>query len=322
MKHLAVFTLILLLSAALVYGQENTTTNNATDNIAALPEEPNLVCQKDQCSNGCVKCGDKVCHDPGFQCIEEITLDKFFPNEVTTGETQLNIVLKNTGTVNLDDIYAIISGDGIAMLDKIPLEKLNVGGRDYVFAKINASKPGNIDVVIKIYVAGNVKFKYVDQLVVAEPLKSAPAEVINTAQLNSDFEQLKQKYRTLEQVYHDKKTQGYPVDLIYDNLRAVFNHITETQSFLLQGDYKKAQTGLGVISANLDDIKEQLSSVQKEKETLRDKFKNNLLFFGSLAAALVSIFTAYKLIQGSIDKKKILELHKKITLRKKGKKKK
>ena len=319
MKCPAIFTLFILLSMAAVFAQENITGPNAT---ASSDEEPALVCKTGQCGSGCVKCSDRQCHDPGFQCIEEITLDKFFPNKVMIGETQLNIVLKNTGTVNLDDIYATVSGDGISTLDKIPLQKLNAGDRDYVFAKINASKPGTTDIVLKIYVAGNVKFKYVDQLVVNEPVKTALAEVINVTQLNSDFEQLKQRYRGLEQLYQDKKTQGYPIELIYDNLRAVFNHITETQSFLLQGDYKKAQTGLGVISANLEDIEEQLNNAKKEKETLSDKVKNNLLFFGSLAAALVSIFTAYKLIQGSIDRKKFLELHKKITSKKKGKRKK
>ena len=320
MKYSAIFTILILMGTVLVFAQENTTSEA---NVTASPvEEPQLVCKTGQCENGCIKCSDRECHDPGFQCIEEITLDKFFPNKVTMGETQLNIVLRNTGTVNLDDIYASVSGDGIAMLDKISVEKLNVGDKDYVFAKINASKSGTIDIVIKIYVAGNVKLKYVDQLIVAEPPKTAPADVINVTMLNSEFEQLKQKYRDLEQLYQDKKTQGYPVDLIYDNLRAVFNHITETQSFLLQGDYKKAQIGLGVISSNLDDIEEQLNEVRKEKETLSGKVKNNLLFFGSLAAALVSIFTAYKLIQGSVDRKKLLELHKRIISRKKKKNKK
>ncbi len=305
------------MSSVLVIAQENTT--NVT---VPFVEEPTLVCKTGQCESGCVKCSDKVCHDPSFQCVEELTLDKFFPNKVPLGETQLNIVLRNTGTVSLKDIYASVSGDEIITMDKISLDKLNPGDKDYVFAKINASKSGTIDIVLKIYVAGAVKFKYVDQLVVEEPVKTVPINMINVTLLNSEFEQLKQKYRNLEQVYQDKKSQGYPVELIYDNLKAVFGHITETQSFLLQGDYKKAQTGLGVISSNLADAEKQLNDIKKEKETLRDKVKNNLLFFGSLAAALVSIFTAYKFIQGSIDRKKLIELHKKLTSKKKDKKKK
>ncbi len=289
---------------------ENTTVNQSI--------VPSVVCTQTQCDSACMKCSDHQCHEPDFRCVEEVTLDKFFPAQVNLGVTQLNIVLKNTGTVDLDDIYAVVTGDGIETIDKIPLDKLSSGSRDYVFAKINASKTGTIDIVIKLYVAGNVRYKYVDQIEVLEAPKPT-TEQINVTGLTNALDQFKQQYKTLEQEYQDKRDQGYTVDLTYDKLREVSSYIIETQSALFELNYKKVQANLAIIKDGLSDITSQLQNAKQKQQTFKDKLRNNLLLIGSLAAAIVSIFTAYKLIQGSVDKEKLLALHKKLMTSRKQK---
>jgi len=310
MKQLFLAVFVVILCSFVAFAQENQTNETV----------PQIICSQNQCDSECVKCSDKQCHESKFRCVEELTIDKFFPNEVPLGETQINIVLKNTGNVNLDDIYATITGNGIETVDKIPLSELKTGDKDYVFAKINATKSGLMDIVIKLYVAGNVKHKYVDQIKVLEPIvQIEQKEEFNATELSSILNLLKQKNKQLEQLYQEKQVQGFPVDIAFDKLRQTSTFITDTESSFFGGDYKRVKANLEVLNNSLADIEEQLNSLKKQEETFKDRLKNNLLFYGSLAAALVSIFTAYKLIQGSIDRKKLLELHQKLS--KVGKKK-
>ncbi len=309
MKRVVSFIFVLLLSISAVIAQENQTNQSAN---TTQPPVPQIMCSDKQCDSGCVRCIDKNCHDPGFICTEEVTLDKFFPEEIPLGANQINIVLKNTGTVDLSDVYALISGDGIETTDKIPLAKLKAGDKDYVFAKINAAKNGTIDIVIKLYYSGNLKQKYAEQITVLNP--EAPKTVepeFNVTGLTNSLNQLKQRYKELEALYQDKNSQGYPVDIVYDKLRTAATFITQTEANLFGGDYRSVQVNLGVLNTSLNDIEDQLDSAKKQEVSFQQKIKNNLLFYGSLAAAIVSIFTAYRLVQESVDKKKLIELQRK-----------
>lgn len=323
MKQVFFAFLAIILVSSMVFAQSNET---AKENTTEPTPEPKLVCSASQCDKGCVKCSDKKCHESEFKCVEDINIDKFFPVEVQLGITQLNFALKNTGNVDLDDIFVVVTGDGLSTLDKIPLTDLAAGDKDYVFAKINATKTGIIDIVVKLYVGGNIKNKFVEQIKVLEPPKiMEAAPKINSTQLSNTLEQLKQTYKELEAEYQTKKQGGYPVDIIYDKLREAYSHITETQVALVEPDYKKVQSNLIILDSELKDIKEQLDSAKKTEATMTEKIKGNLLVIGSLAAAFISILTAYKLIQGSVNKQKLLEVHQRLkSLRKKkaGKKRK
>lgn len=316
MKGTTLFIFTLLISVVLVDAQN--ATNQTQQN-----QTPQIMCTQSQCDSECVKCSDKSCHEPGFRCVEELTLEKFFPTTVQYGVNQINIVLDNTGNVKLDDISAAISGDGITTLEQIPLERINVGDRDYVFAKINATKTGTIDIVIKVYVAGNVKHKFAEQITVLEPAKQVQntTEQINVTKLTSTLDQLRQRYKTTEQEYQNKKSEGFDVDIVYDKLRSAYGGIADTQSALFEGNYNKVKASIEIINDSLNDVDDQLKSATKIQETLSDKIRNNLLLIGSLAAALVSIFTAYKLVQEKINREKILELHQRLSVKKKSKKK-
>lgn len=323
-RQLYLVSLLVLLMLASVFAANSTNTTapqqNTTSNVTQAPQ---VSCSSVKCDKSCVKCSDKQCHLPGFSCTEEISLEKYFPTTVNTGVTQLNIVLNNTGTVNLENIYAIVTGDGIETLDKIPLEKLNAGGRDYVFAKINSTKPGIIDIVIKLYVGDVIKNKFVDQITVIAPkvVVENNTEKINVTEITKNLEMQKQRYNQIEQIYQDKKQQGYPVDIIYDKLKESYGYLTDAQSNLLQGDFKKVNVDLGIISSGLDDIQTQLSNSKKAQQSFSDQLKSNLLLYGSIAAAIISIFTAYKMVHSSVDKEKIKELHQRIFARKKKDKK-
>jgi len=317
-----VLILVLLNSVFFVSAQETANTTNETTPIA-VPEivpddvsEPEIICDSSNCDSECVKCGDKRCHDPGFVCVEDITIERFSPTEISIGTEQITIFLKNTGNVDLRRVYTVISGDGITQIDKTPIDIIRTGDKDFVLSNINASKSGIIDIVIKLYADGDILHKFAEQITVKNPLVVIQKPEYNVTLLSNLLDEQRQTYKLLEKEFEIKNSQGYPVEIVYEKLKETYIQIIDVQSFLIEEDYKKAEAKIEIIKSNLADIKEQLDGSQKKVITLGSKIKNNLLLYGSIAAALVSIFTAYKLVQNSIDKKKFLALHRKIISRK------
>lgn len=313
------------------YSTDAATTQDSDDSIiveitAAQNETlPPLTCNDNQCEQGCTVCQDNRCHEPGFACFERLEIEKIFPFTVSKGISQINILLKNTGTVDLGTIVIELSGDGIYTLDKIPIEKLVAGDKDYAFVKINATKAGSIDLVIKLYVDGALKNKLVGQLNVQEEKPTAPE--INTTALSEKLDMLRANYSMLEQEYVAKNAEGYLVSIVYDKLKEAYGHLSNAQSYLLEGEYKKAEANIEIAENDLTTIKEQLMNAQKKEKTFWDKVRENILYIGSTAAAIVSIFAAYSLIKTSLREQKnrhkgrIIHITRKLQERKKNREK-
>lgn len=305
MKLVNFALIFLVLASVMVFAQETPAETPAdVPNETVAPVEPTLTCSQNQCDKGCVKCSDRVCHEPGFECVEKITLDKMFPSELEIGTTQINLLIRNTGTVDLKEIFAEITGDGISTVERISIPKLPAGEKDYAFTKINVEKSGLIDVVIKVYVDGELKGKLVDSFEVAKPISTEP--VVNVTMLGEEISRLKQKYNLLESLYQQKKNDGYPVDLTYDKLKQASDYVTSGQGALVEGDYKKVQASIVVLQSLLPDIETQLNSAVKQEESFGEKIKDNLLFFGSIAAAIISIITALTLVKSHVANEKLI----------------
>ena len=294
-----------------------------------IPEEPVLVCKDDHCDRGCVKCSDDSCHSPEFECVEELGIDKLFPRTMEVGQTQLNILLKNSGTVGFVNVYALVSGDGIVTMEKISIESLPAGDKDYAFVKINATKAGSIDLVVKLFVNARLTKTLVEQITVIEKKVSAPVETApeedsespDATEVSTQLDTLKEKYRGLEQDYLDKKSGGYDVEFIYDSLKKAQDYLVNAQTSLFEGDYKKARSSLEIAEEFLSTVENQLSVSKKQEAKFSDKVRNNMIYIGSIAAALVSTLTAYSLVKSNINRQKLVELKEKIRRRKEESKK-
>ena len=285
-------------------------------------EAPALVCSESKCDKGCVVCNDNNCHDPGFKCIEDLAVEKVFPDTIEQGDAQLNILVRNSGTVDLQNIGVEITGDGLTTESAVPIDKLASGDKDYAFLKIKAEKPGMIDFIIKLYVGSVLKNKIVGQITVTQKTvvknETNANEKFNVTELSNRLDRVKEKYNALNQDYQNKKVQGYVVDVAGNTLKAAYDYVTQAQFYLFDGNYAKAKTNLEMAEAGMGDAEDQLKNAQQQKLTFMDKVKANLAYIGSMAAAIVSMFAAYKAITSRVNKKKIIELHRK--LRKKGEK--
>lgn len=303
----------------IIQAQANTT------NQTTPPPVPQISCTNDKCDSSCLKCADNNCHAQPFTCVSELTMDKITPETTKTGIAQLNILLRNTGTVDLTDIYAEVSGDGVTTLDKIAMDKLVVGDKDYAFVKINATKAGKIDLVIKIYIGGQLRSKLIGQLSVFEdkvPVVAANTtkEIeYNVTQLNLQYNELKIKYDSLTKEYQQKRIDGYVVDIIYDKLKSTSQFLTSAQAALFSGDYKIAKTNMEVANESLSDIELQLKDAVKQQTSLADTIRANILYVGAIAAALVSMFSLIAHFRKVVSKEKLERIRDKVKFEKKDK---
>lgn len=301
------------------YDVVTTQNDSVTLEIYTTPV-PQISCTNAQCDAGCARCEDNNCHEPGFKCVSELTLEKITPETIKTGVSQLNILLRNTGTIDLTKIYAEVSGDGVTTLDKISLDRLVVGDKDYAFVKINATKTGKTDLIIKIYIGGQLRSRIISSLnILADETPTAPVkeEGYNVTELTKSLNTLKNKYNSLSNQYQQKKMDGYIVDLVYEEIKSSNQFLTSAQAALFSGDYKIAKTNIEVAQESLADIELQLNSSVKQQKSLADTIRSNILYVGAIAAALVSLFSLVAHFRKVVNKEKIERLKDKVKLTKK-----
>lgn len=291
-----------------IAGDEVNITQNITENIT----ENITICNETQCDEGCVKCSDLKCYNQSFVCNESLVMEKFSPNSTGIGASQFNILLRNTGNVDLFNITAELSGNGIRTTEKIGLDRLVAGDKDYVFVKFNASVAGDIDLVVKIFVGDTLKEKSIEQLFVKQEQIVENKTEVNTTALSNNLDDLKEQYRVLEEEYQNKKLDGYPVDIIYDSMKETSDYIKDARLAFFQGDYKTAENNMKLAEEGLANIDQELKTVKKIEPTFFSKIQNNLLLFGSIAAALASLFTVYGIVRSHINKNKIKEIRTKL----------
>lgn len=269
-----------------------------------------LVCSANQCDAGCVLCSDNKCHDPGFTCEADLNIESITPEELDIGKNQLNILVRNTGNVDLKNVYAEVSGNGISMVDNDEIESLVVDDKDYAFVRIIAEKAGKVDLAIKLYSNSELIKKDVQQItIVGEEQK---VETLNKTEVENTLNQLKERHKQIEQDYQTKKNEGYPVDEVFDNLKSASTYLKDANFYLLDGDLKKTDINTKLAEESLNDVEDGLKNLKKAEKTLGEKIKANLVYISSIAAAIITLLTAYKLTTNYVNKKNLVELHQKV----------
>jgi len=286
------------------------------------PLNPTIKCDDTQCDLGCSRCKDDMCHPAGFECKEEITIDKIVPASINLGANQLNLLVRNTGTVQFKDIYAEVSGDGITTTEKLHLEKLVPGDKDYLFVKITASKSGMIDLVVRMYVNnGTLQQRDIQQInVVQENTATVTADEALVANLTKTVDSLRAKNKELEQLYSSKKQERYSVDGIDDRLKNAHNLVVQAQSALYDQDYKKVQSSSRIAGDELSSIQDLLNEAKKPTVSFMDKVKNNIVYVASIITGIMVIISAIGLVRSHVNKEKLKELGNKLKIKKEEKK--
>jgi hypothetical protein len=289
--------------------ETNTTTesNVSTD----LNATGTITCTASQCDEGCTQCSDGSCHAPDESCTEAVVIEKVTPTAINKGEEQLNIVVRNTGNVVLQNIEAQVTGYGITTQETISIETLLAGEKDYTFTKIIAEQSGEIDLVVKIYVNGSLLLQDIAQLSVLEDAVMEVVEELNTFNKTAAAQQLNETrtlFNTVEKQYYEKEKQDYLVYGIDDDLDDVKEYLRLAQVALIEEEKKEFEKNLLAAKSALETIEADITGAEKEEKTILELLSENLALVGSLLGVLISAITVWSMTKVHLKKAKIVNI--------------
>lgn len=320
--------------------ESNETVNESTEIINNVTAEPNnitnesisegiqnetqnistaLICTDEQCESGCTVCDDGSCHSPEISCIEQLSIEKITPLTIATGEQQLNILVKNTGNVALKDIEAEISGYGIATKEKIPIEIIPSGEKDYTFTKVIVQQTGNVDIIVKLFANKTLQTQQIFQITVQEIIQeeainnktdtetTEEAEFNRTAAIES-LNETKTEYENLEKLFFEKDNEGYILYSIEEDLKEIKEYLRKAQVAIIEENNVEFEKNILLTRTNLEELAKKLENAEKEKKTLIELMSENLALIGSILGVIISAITVWTITKAHLKKARIINI--------------
>jgi hypothetical protein len=240
--------------------------------------------------------------------ITDFNLIKVFPIEMSIGDTQLNLQIENIGNTDLNDVGALITGQGVSTYNIEPIELLKPGEKGYIWLLINTKQAGNIILNVKI------KNKiFTQEIKVIDPNarteKGIDLEKLNL--LNDELSNLTKLYGTYDSEYKNKKNEGYDVGGISFN--DVKNYIRNAQVYSTKKDVENLEANIVLIKSELNDIKNNLDNTVIPQVTITDQIKNNLPLISGILGTIVTFFAVWEILKKKKEslKKSVKTLDKK-----------
>ncbi len=209
------------------------------------------------------------------QYDSKLNLTSYFPSSITPGNNEITFIVSNNGEEPVRDISGKIVGAGMQHLTSTTIPVLNPGDQDSLTVKINVLQNGNLNGVLKA----------VD--------KSFPITFTVTAQVQYNKEDLQAQLTLLraqlqeqQDVYQDKKAEGYFVSEIFDTIKTTQKQLQDAQEQLLKNELADAKVTMDVASTSLADLTTSLQNARKQKVTPLMWAKDNLLAITAIIAAL------------------------------------
>ena len=232
---------------------------------------------------------------------ENISITKFIPTEFKVGDVQFNIQVQNNENNSIENIFAIVTGNGFSTYDVIPIEILAPEDKDYIFIIGNFKNPGEINLSIKI----NNKIFYQKVSVIGEnnteledliKKQEETNKILNN--LSIELSILKENYSNLENEIADKKENNYDVSKI--NLDDLKRYLRNAEASILGKDVENAQINIDLAEEEFSYQKSKINNLKKIP--LLSRIKENSVLFTAIAGALIMIFTLYELLKNKSEK--------------------
>ena len=288
--------------------ETNTTTqdNSSTENTTVTS-----ICSEAQCDVDCTHCSDGSCHALEEICTETLAVEKVTPTTINKGEEQLNIVVRNTGNVALQNIEAQVTGYGITTQETFSIETLLAGEKDYTFTKIVAEQSGTIDLVVKIYVNGSLLAQDIAELIVLEDAVVEVVEEVNTFNTTAATQQLNETrnmFNTLEKQYYEKEKQDYLLYGIDEDLDDIKEYLRLAQVAIIEANAKEFEKNILAAKSGMETAEADLTRAEKEEKTILELLSENLALIGSLLGVLISAITVWSMTKVHLKKTKIVNI--------------
>lgn len=220
----------------------------------------------------------------------DFMITAFSPSKPKMGDVIFNIDVKNTGNVRLKDLVPIVSGDGFSTYDLVPISSIDPGETSKMFVMGRLDKAGEMILsvklgtkifYVKLYVEGG---EQKDDTAAKEAEERRKLEML--AQINIQYDELKENYTLLESDYSAKKSK-YDVSEV--NLEDLKEYLRSTQSSIIAKDPDKANISINLALTEYADQKRMLDNAQKKP--FLNKIKENILVISTIAGSIITLVT-------------------------------
>ncbi|HLD72537.1 MAG TPA: PKD domain-containing protein [Candidatus Nanoarchaeia archaeon] len=204
-----------------------------------------------------------------------LNLTAYFPQTLALGENQITLLINNDGTEPVKDINAKMIGIGIQHLTSSSITLLNPGEQDSLTVKVKVLQGGDLAATAKVLDKSvPITFKVVEEI------------KYNKEEIQVKLNSLKEQFQAQENIYTNKKAEGFLVSDIFENIKSIQKQVQDTQQLILSGKYADASINLDLITSAVTDLTADLERSQKQKQTILQWLKENALAITAIIAAL------------------------------------
>ncbi len=269
-------------------------TNDLQDKVRIEILGP--VCDAGKCDASCAVCPDKSCHSPCYTCPskeEYLSIAKIIPKNLSLGENQVNVLVKNSFGSSIENVAANISGFGITTTKHIPVVSIAPDDKDYVFLTLNATQYGDQDVIVRIEATldgERIRAEFIDKLSVSRKEK----QPVNETALTMMIADYRAALKSLELNYTEKKAEEYQLLNLEDTIRETKSLLLKAQTALQGENPEQANEYLAAVQFNLDDLRSNVENAYKPKRTIADFMKENIFWISTMITAILGAFALYE----------------------------
>lgn len=219
--------------------------------------------------------GEKVYPLSVTKFDSHLNLTAYFPQTLAIGENQITLLVNNDGTEPVKEINAKLIGVGIQHLTSSSIPLLNPGEQDSLTVKVKVLQSGDLTATAKILDKSvPITFKVVEEI------------KYNKEEIQTKLNTLKEQFQAQENIYTNKKAEGFLVSELYENIKSIQKQVQDSQQLILSGKYADASINLDLLTTSITDLTADLERSQKQKQTVLQWLKENALAITAIVAAL------------------------------------
>ena len=281
---------IILLCVGLAYAEnisESAANETAEGNITTVALNNTL---NETAANETI---DNQTIEPNITKIVDFNLTDLSPGRAPLGDVSLDIEIKNTGNVILENLVPVIIGIGFSSYDTMPIESLKANETGHIYVTGNFAKEGNIQLNIRI------KGKTFKKTIIVESgknetkLKEIEQQKQDALQaLTIELGAVKSDYSKLSDDTKAKKEKYDVSELTLDDIK---KFIIEAEAALATDEARKANASLILAKEEIVNQRSILESAKKKP--FFDLFRNNLLLISTTLGAIITLFAFVELMK-------------------------
>lgn len=219
----------------------------------------------------------------------KINIVSYFPTALQLKENQVTFLVANEGPETIKDISAKIIGEGLQHMSSTTISRLKPGEQDSLTVKLQVLKDGEIAASVKI-----------DEKIFPLTFKVAEQIKVNREELELQLNELKQKLQEQEDLYYQKKADGYLVEEVFDSIKSIKKQLQDVQQQMLTNHLEEAQVNFDLAAPSIEEITRRLDTAVKEEQTVLMWMKENAVAITSIIAAVGTLGgVAVKLSKGA-----------------------